>query len=188
MRIPRLYQHPLAAEGAEMRLGEVAARHVQSVLRLKPGAAVVIFDGHGYARHAQLVRATRDEVSVLIGSNLVSNAESPLHVTVALGVSRGERMDLAVQKSVELGVARIIPLLTERTMVKLNGDRADRRLAHWQGVIIGACEQCGRDLLPPIEPVQNLSDWLNAWASARRAQRRSANHLTHRPGGRDQRN
>jgi 16S rRNA (uracil1498-N3)-methyltransferase len=162
MRIPRLYQHPLAAEGAEMRLGEVAARHVQSVLRLKPGAAVVIFDGHGYARHAQLVRATRDEVSVLIGSNLVSNAESPLHVTVALGVSRGERMDLAVQKSVELGVARIIPLLTERTMVKLNGDRADRRLAHWQGVIIGACEQCGRDLLPPIEPVQNLSNWLNA--------------------------
>ena len=86
MRIPRLYQHPLAADGAEMRLGEVAARHVQSVLRLKPGAAVVIFDGHGYARHAQLVRATRDEVSVLIGSNLVSNAESPLHVTVALGV------------------------------------------------------------------------------------------------------
>ena len=161
MRIPRFYQHPLAAEGAEMRLGELAARHVQSVLRLKPGAAMVIFDGHGHARHAQLVRASRREVSVLLGSTVPGSTEPALQVTVALGVSRGERMDLAVQKSVELGVARIVPLITEHTVVKLNGDRADRRLAHWQGVVIGACEQCGRDLLPPIDPVQNLDGWLN---------------------------
>jgi 16S rRNA (uracil1498-N3)-methyltransferase len=160
MRIPRVYQHPLAAEGAELRLGEVAARHVQAVLRLKPGAAIVIFDGLGHARHAQLLRATRNEVTVLLGNTVIGDVESVLQVTVALGVSRGERMDLAVQKSVELGVARIVPLLTEHTVVKLNGDRADRRLAHWRGVIIGACEQCGRDLLPQIDPVYSLADWL----------------------------
>jgi 16S rRNA (uracil1498-N3)-methyltransferase len=160
MRIPRLHQDPLAAEGVEMRLGEVAARHVQSVLRLKPGAALVIFDGHGNARQAQLVRATRHQISVLLGATVAGDLESPLQVTLALGVARGERMDLAVQKSVELGVTRIVPLLTEHTVVKLHGDRAERRLAHWRGVIISACEQCGRNRLPGIAPVQRLGDWL----------------------------
>jgi len=144
-----------------MRLGEVAARHVQSVLRLKPGAALVVFDGHGNARQARLVRTTRHRISVLLGATVAGDLESPLQVTLALGVSRGERMDLAVQKSVELGVTRIVPLLTEHTVVKLHGDRAERRLAHWRGVIISACEQCGRNRLPAIAPVQRLGDWLD---------------------------
>lgn len=163
MRIPRIHQHPLAAAGAEIQLEELAARHVLSVLRLKPGSALIVFDGLGHARQAQLVRASRREVSVLLGDDVsAAGTEADLKITVALGVSRGERMDLAIQKSVELGVTRIIPLLTEHTVVKLHGDRADKRRAHWRGVVIGACEQCGRNVLPEIEPVQRFTDWLDS--------------------------
>lgn len=161
VRIIRLHQHPLLAEGVEMRLGDVAAHHVQAVLRLKPGATLVLFDGQGNARHAQLVRVSRHEVSVLLGAAVAGDVEAPLRVSVALGVSRGERMDLAVQKSVELGASRIVPLLTEHTMVKLSGDRSQRRLEHWRGIIVGACGQCGRNVLPEIAPVQRLGDWLS---------------------------
>ena len=160
MRIPRLYQFPLAEQDSEIDLNEVAARHVLSVLRLKPGAALILFDGLGHMHSAQLLRATRTEVRVQIGQALQGDVESNLDVSIALGVSRGERMDLAIQKSVELGAARIIPLMTERTMVKLNGDRAERRLAHWRGIVIAACEQCGRNQLPQITPACRLEQWL----------------------------
>lgn len=123
----------------------------------------MVFDGVGNAREAQLVRASRHQVNVLLGDDVsAASTEADLKITVALGVSRGERMDLAIQKSVELGVTRIIPLLTEHTVVKLHGDRADKRHAHWRGVIIGACEQCGRNVLPELAPVQRFSDWLNS--------------------------
>lgn len=148
------------AEGAELELGESATRHVRSVLRLRPGAPVVVFDGCGTSREAELLAASRTGVRVRLGALLEGNVEAPLAVTLALGISRGERMDLAVQKATELGASAIVPLVTERSVVRLDGERAQRRRAHWHGVALSACEQCGRDRVPEIAPVQTLAHWL----------------------------
>jgi len=160
VRIPRLHlDRPLAA-GAELALDEGAARHAHAVLRLRPGAAVVVFDGRGHAFHAELLSTGRRGARVRLGDALHDDPESPLRVTLALGVSRGERMDLAVQKAVELGAACIAPLLTERTVVRLAGDRAERRQAHWAGIAASACEQCGRNRVPEVLAAQPLAQWL----------------------------
>lgn len=162
MRIPRLHvDQPLRA-GDEICLPERVARHARSVLRLKPGANMVVFDGRGAAHEGRLLRASKDGVWVSVGEALDGGVESDLTVTLALGVSRGERMDLAVQKAVELGVARIQPLITERSVVRLDDERAARRLEHWQGIAAGACEQCGRNLVPAVATVTRLESWLGA--------------------------
>jgi 16S rRNA (uracil1498-N3)-methyltransferase len=157
MRTPRLYlDQPLRA-GAELDLGAAAARHARSVLRLRPGAAVVVFDGRGHAHQAELVALARERATVRLGAALGGDPEPPLEVILALGISRGERMDLAVQKAVELGVGA-----TEHGVVRLDDARAARRVVHWQGVASSACEQCGRNRVPGIAPVQTLSSWLEA--------------------------
>ena len=161
MRIPRLLADQPLDEGADIRLPEPAARHARAVLRLKPDSQVVVFDGRGRAHDARVLRATKNGTWVRVGERLlVDDVEPPLRVTLALGISRGERMDLAVQKAVELGVADIQPLLTERSVVRLDAERAARRLEHWQGVAIGACEQCGRNRVPEVAPVSRLDEWL----------------------------
>jgi len=162
MRVPRLHVDEPVTAGAELRLPEGAARHLRAVLRLRPGAALVVFDGRGASYQAQLLAAARGEVRVRVGEPLAEDVEAPLAVTLALGISRGERMDLAIQKAVELGVAAIQPLLTERSVVRLDGARAARRRAHWQGVAVSACEQCGRNRVPPLAPIAPLGDWLAA--------------------------
>ncbi len=160
MRVPRVHVDQLPAAGAELALGESAARHVRSVLRLKAGAPLVVFDGRGTACEAELLHATRAGVRVKVGRALEAAVEAPLEVVLALGVSRGERMDLAVQKAVELGTTGIVPLLTERAVVRLDEDRARRRHAHWQAIAVAACEQCGRNRLPDVAPPQTLDAWL----------------------------
>ena len=142
-------------------LGSDAARHAAAVLRLKAGAPLRVFDGRGAEYRARLVAARRGEVRVELVETLPELPESPLPVVLALGVSRGDRMDLAVQKSVELGVARIVPLWTVRGVVRLPPRKAGDRLARWRRIAEGACEQCGRGRVPAFESPRPLEEWLD---------------------------
>jgi 16S rRNA (uracil1498-N3)-methyltransferase len=131
------------------------------VLRLGPGAELILFDGHGGDYLATLAMIAKREVVAEVGEHRQRECESPLGVTLAQGVSKGERMDFTIQKAVELGVQQIVPLSTERSVVNLKGERLERKMVHWQGVIISACEQCGRNTLPRLMPMQTLSAWLS---------------------------
>jgi 16S rRNA (uracil1498-N3)-methyltransferase len=158
---PRLWVDAPLSPGAEIELPERASRHV-AVLRLKEADAIVLFDGSGGEHPAVLTRLSRGACHARVGAHHATERESPLAVTLALGISAGDRMDYAVQKATELGVARIVPLATERSVVRLSDDRADRRVAHWRGVAIAACEQCGRNRLPSVDPVQALDQFLGS--------------------------
>jgi 16S rRNA (uracil1498-N3)-methyltransferase len=161
MRIPRIHLPLALRTGAIVALGEGAANHVLRVLRLRPGAAVVVFNGEGGEFEGVLVHADRRRVEVELRTRRERGVESPLAITLAQGISRGERMDYTIQKAVELGVHRIVPLVTERSMVSLAGERRDKRLRHWQSVAASACEQCGRNLVPEVAEVCGLDEWLN---------------------------
>ena len=141
--------------------GRSAARHAAAVLRLKPGAAVRVFDGRGGEYRARLIAAGRGYVQVELVEPFTGVAESPLPIILALGVSRGDRMDLAVRKSVELGVARIVPLWTVRGVVRSAPHKAEERLSRWRRVAEGACEQCGRGTVPAVESPRPLEEWLD---------------------------
>lgn len=151
--------HPLAT-GAELDLPAQAGEHLARVLRLGEGAPVVLFNGDGRDYAAVLVQVGKRAVRARIEGTQVLANESPLALTLAQGVARGEKMDLIVQKATELGVARIVPLLTERSEVRLDPARAERRLAHWRAVAASACEQSGRARVPEILPAQPLDGWL----------------------------
>ena len=162
MRLPRVYlDHPLDPD-TELRLPEGPARHLTQVLRLGPGDALVCFNGDGRDHVARVVAAGRPGVVLAVGAAGAPEAEPALRIHLALGISRGERMDYAIQKAVELGVAGVWPLSTERSMVQLKGERLERRLEHWRGVLIGACEQSGRCRLPALASAQPLDAWLAA--------------------------
>lgn len=149
---------PLVA-GAEFSLPDGAARHVQ-VLRLQPGAALTLFDGSGAEWSAEVVKMARNAVDVRVGARREVDRELPVNITLALGVPTNERMDAVVEKATELGVAAIQPLLCERSVLRLAGERADKRREHWQSVAIAACEQSGRNKVPVIEPIRPVSAWL----------------------------
>ena len=142
-------------------LGSDASRHAAAVLRLKAGAPIRVFDGRGGEYRAKLaVAARRGDVEIELVEPLSGLPESPLPIVLALGVSRGDRMDLAIQKSVELGVARIVPLWTVRGVVRPEPRKAGDRLARWCRIAEGACEQCGRSRVPAFESPQPLEEWL----------------------------
>ncbi len=157
---PRFWIDAPLSPGAETALPEAAVRHV-AALRLRPGDAVILFDGSGGEHEATLVRMDRGRSSARIGGKRDIERESPLSVTLALGISAGERMDYSIQKAVELGAAGIVPLSTERSVVHLSEERADRRLVHWRRVAASACEQCGRNRLPRIDSVAGLDEFLS---------------------------
>jgi 16S rRNA (uracil1498-N3)-methyltransferase len=151
---PRVYvEEPLRA-GARVDL-PLTAQHHARVLRLREGEALVLFDGTGGEWDAVLI----DKRTAQVGSHDPVERESPHAVTLVQGVSSGERMDYTVQKAVELGVALIQPLLTKKGIVRLEGKRADARVAHWQRVAISACEQCGRNRVPELRPLIGFSDY-----------------------------
>lgn len=162
MRNPRIYQ-PIGATqpGQRLSLDEHACKHLIQVLRLRVGGDFILFNGQGQAWQAQLVSADKRHATASIGKTLPGNAESPLSVHLGLGISKGERMDYAIQKAVELGVTNITPLFTRYSMVKLNDKRKDKRHQHWQGIIIGACEQCGRNHLPTLHSATDNHVWVN---------------------------
>lgn len=144
-------------------LEESPARHLVQVLRLKAGAAITLFNGDGHDYSAHLEEASRRTTRAKVDQRL-EPAEAPaaLPIHLAIGISKGERMDFAIQKAVELGVADITPLITERCVVRLPNDRQEKRLQHWQQVIIAACEQSGRRYIPALNNAMKLTDWLRS--------------------------
>ena len=156
----RLYCDSPLSPGAEFALPEAAARHAVTVLRLQVGDTLNLFNGEGGEYQASLVAVSKREARVRLTEFHAAERESPLAITLALGISAGERMDYSLQKATELGVTAIQPLATERSVVKLAGERAGKRLQHWQHVVIAACEQCGRNRVPAVAPVQTLFGYL----------------------------
>lgn len=155
-RIPRFYCPELSSTSALLDLPAAAHRHAVQVLRLKAGASLRLFNGAGLEYEAVLEQVTKKSSSIRLGHKVEINNESSLSMILLQGISRGERMDYALQKAVELGVNSIIPVVTERCNVPLSSGRADKRLAHWQGVMISACEQSGRSVLPKLSQIMTL--------------------------------
>ncbi len=164
MRIPRIYIDQDLRHGREVRLPDQAGEHVARVLRLDRGAPLILFNGDGREFDATLASLAKHAVTAEIVGVREAGRESPLKLTLAQGIARGEKMDWILQKATELGVARIVPIVTERTEVKLDEERAGRRMAHWTQVIAGACEQSGRTRLPALEAPQRMDRWLAALA------------------------
>jgi 16S rRNA (uracil1498-N3)-methyltransferase len=157
---PRIHVDMPLAAGLEIELPAGAARHVQ-VLRLQPGDALTLFNGAGGEWAATVQRmGARREVSVTVDAHSALDRELPMPVTLALGMPANERMDALVEKAAELGAAVVQPLVTERSVLRLAGERADKRREHWLGVAVAACEQCGRTRVPRIEPVRPFAAWL----------------------------
>lgn len=164
-RAPRFHcPGPLVA-GTALALPAGAARHVQ-VLRLQPGAPITLFDGRGGEWRAIVLQMGRSDVQVLVQSHDAVEREARREVHLAIGVPANDRMDWLVEKATELGAASIQPLLAQRSIVRLDGERAARRRAHWQGVAVAACEQCGRNRVPAVHEPAGLVPWLRQQASA----------------------
>lgn len=166
MRIPRIYQAIPLADANEISLDDGASQYVLKVLRLRETARLVIFDGRGESYDAELTGIHGKHARVKLLQRIHTETESPLQLHVGLGISKGERMDYAIQKLVETGVYSITPLLTKYTVVKLDAKRTQTRHQHWQGVMISACEQCGRNYLPALHEVTEISQWLGRASSA----------------------
>lgn len=160
MRIPRLYLPLPLPVGSDVTLPENTRHHVCRVLRLPTGAELMLFNGDGSEFQGRLATVTRQQATVTVTACLPRDVETPLPIRLAQGVSRGERMDYTLQKAVELGVAAIQPVVTERSVAALTGERWPRRRQHWQGIVIAACEQCERNRLPDLLEPLPLADWL----------------------------
>jgi 16S rRNA (uracil1498-N3)-methyltransferase len=160
MRLNRVHVEVPVGGRVHLDLDGTAANHVARVLRLRAGDELILFDNAGGEYAATVVSLARHTVRVAVGEYLPTNRESPLHVTLAQGISRGERMDVVVQKATELGVWRIVPLLTEHAVVRLNEAQAANRLRHWRAIAIAACEQCGRNHVPEVTAPMTLQKFL----------------------------
>ena len=166
MRLTRVYVEGPLGSGKRVKLEGSAASHITRVLRLRVGAALILFDGAGGEYEASIDKAHGGEVIVAVGAQQAIERESPLALTLAQGVSRGERMDLVVQKATELGVSRLVPVLTERSVMRLTAQQSDRKVNHWRAIAIAACEQCGRNRLPSVAAPVALRDFLKGDAGA----------------------
>jgi 16S rRNA (uracil1498-N3)-methyltransferase len=160
LRIPRIYTNTPLQAGAEAQLDDNAAQHVGRVLRMQPGQALSLFNGDGQDYQALIASASKKNVTVRVEQPTANGRESALEIVLGQTLSKGDRMDYAVQKATEMGVSRIVPLATERCDVRLKGDREDKRLSHWRSVAISAAEQCGRARVPDILAVMNIAEWL----------------------------
>lgn len=160
MRIPRIYQPGVLTPQQLLQLVDDAANHVGRVLRMAPGDALILFNGDGHDYPAVITDSGKKTVTVQINAKLENQVESPLKIHLGQGISRGDRMDFAIQKAVELGVTEITPLFTERCGVKLDAERLQKRTEQWQKIAISACEQSGRSKVPTVHSAQNLDKWL----------------------------
>jgi 16S rRNA (uracil1498-N3)-methyltransferase len=161
MRLTRIHLPGPLAPGAEITVPAQAAQHLVRVLRLETGSRFVMFDGGGGEYAAELV-ATGKQVRARVLAHDSVERESPLDITLLQGIARGERMDLIVQKATELGVKRIVPVIAERSVVRIDAAQRERKREHWQSVVISACEQCGRNRVPPVDAPVPLGDALRA--------------------------
>ncbi|HBX56426.1 16S rRNA (uracil(1498)-N(3))-methyltransferase [Pseudomonas sp. UBA2684] len=160
MRLSRFFINAPLSLG-QHELPEAQAHYIGRVLRHAVGDAVQLFDGSGQEFLGELIEVGKKNVRVELREAFAGQAESPLHTHLGQGLSRGERMDWAIQKATELGANTISPIVSERCEVRLKDERADKRMAHWRQVAISACEQCGRSVLPTIQPPISLNDWLH---------------------------
>ncbi|MFZ5565590.1 MAG: 16S rRNA (uracil(1498)-N(3))-methyltransferase [Pseudomonadota bacterium] len=158
--MPRFHCPVSLSVGSTLTLPAGAARHVQ-VLRLQPDDTITLFNGEGGECEATVTRMGRSEVEVHIVSHTAVEREAPRAVHLALGVPANERMDWLVEKAAELGAASLQPLQTERSVLRLSGERAEKKRKHWQAIAVAACEQCGRNRVPPVPDLQALTTWLD---------------------------
>ena len=164
--MPRFHCPTDLAVGSEIELPAGAARHVQ-VLRLQPGDGITLFgDPAGGEWSAEVTHMGRSSVRVQPTAHHAIDREAPRAIHLLAGITANERMDWLVEKATELGAASLTPLLAERSVLKLKGERAEKKLAHWQAVAVAACEQCGRNRVPLIQPASSLADWLAAHPAA----------------------
>jgi 16S rRNA (uracil1498-N3)-methyltransferase len=168
----RFYADMALVPGTTVQLPPAAARHVQ-VLRLQPGDALSLFNGRGDGQPgsegefgATVVRMGRSEVEVIVGAYSSTAREAGRAIHLAVGMPANERMDWLVEKAAELGAASIQPLMSERSVLRIKGERADKKISHWHGVAVAACEQCGRSRVPLIHEVATLADWLKGLKDA----------------------
>lgn len=161
MRISRLYTPASLTTGKLIELDDDNGHYVRTVLRLKKDDQIILFNGRGGEYLCTLIEVSRKAVLIDVGQWHDRSVESPLQVTLGLGISRGDRMDLAVQKAVELGANRITPLLTERCVVQFKGEKKPQRLLHWQKIVQHAAEQSGRTALPALLEIEQLQNWID---------------------------
>lgn len=161
MRVPRIYTNQPLSTSQRLALGEAPSHHLSKVLRMQVGRELILFNGDGCEYPGVISDVSKKTVTVDIADAAEINRESPLMVELAIGISRGERFDWVLQKATELGVTRIIPLITERTEVKISGERSEKIRDRWQQILISACEQCQRNTLPELSEPVTLEDWLS---------------------------
>jgi 16S rRNA (uracil1498-N3)-methyltransferase len=160
MSAPRFYCNAKLGPGVQLDLPDNAAHHASRVLRLKTGDEAILFNGDGTDYRVELLRVGKEGVTAKITKWTTVDRESSLQVTLAQAISSGDRMDFTLQKAVELGVCAVQPLAAERSVVKLSGERAEKRRDHWQNVVISACEQSGRAVIPAVAAPTPLMNWL----------------------------
>jgi len=160
MRIPRIFTEQALHSGEHIELEESASHHLSKVLRMQAGRELIVFNGKGGEFAATIHEVSKKYVTVSVAAHTADNRESPLELELAIGISRGERFEWVLQKATELGVTKITPLITERTEVKTGGDRQEKIMDRWQHILISACEQCQRNLLPTLSAPIQIADWL----------------------------
>ena len=156
----RLYLPVELTPGADIGLPAALAHRLREVQRAAPGQQIIVFNGRGGEYRVTLTEISRTTATVRIGDFSPITRESTLEITLAQGIARGERMDYTIQKAIELGVHKIVPIAMSRSQVKLDEARAERRLSHWQGIVVSACEQCGRTVVPNVTPVLSLDEFI----------------------------
>ena len=160
MSSPRFYCATPLSANQQAILPENVARHAIKVLRLRIDDEITLFDGTGGEYPCRIAMAERERVLVDVGERLERECEAPIRVTLVQAVQSGEKMDLTVQKAVELGMTRFVPVISRRSLIRLAGERAERRVEHWRSVAISACEQCGRNRVPEVDALEGLERWL----------------------------
>ncbi len=160
MRVPRIFQNQALNPNQTIVLDEEASRHLHTVLRLSTDASIILFNGDGYEYPSTITQIKSKTLTATIHAQIQKNLESPLSTHLGQVISKGSHMDYTLQKSVELGVNRITPLYSERGDVRLKGEREEKKQAHWQKIIIHACQQCGRNTLPTLEKPMPLLEWI----------------------------
>ena len=159
MRTPRIYTPQTLAGLSFIELEPQASHHINKVLRMQEGDSIILFNGDGFDYTALIDNIHKKSLSASIDGSIASETESPLSIHLGIGISKGDRMDWVMQKATELGVTTITPLFTERTEVRLKGERLEKKHLHWQQIIISACEQSGRSVLPELAPATRIDLW-----------------------------
>ncbi len=162
MRTPRFYETQPLSDGQEIDLSDTVTQHVSRALRMRAGEQIILFNGDGFEYSAELTEVAKRSARARVIEVSEPGRRSPLNITVGQSISRGERMDFAIQKTTELGINSLAPLFSERCEVKLNAERQEKRRQHWQQIAVSACEQSLRCDVPEVSAPQSLTDWVTS--------------------------